>query len=325
MTKIIAPHAGSEDKRGRKKRVPQWGRRRRDKEGIVRVRSLMVLAAALACGLGVLLLGPPAATALCGLLPSTLAGDARLVETLFMLLIYGALALCAVAGARLFGVVPWAMGERPDRAAALGLLAGVTGLTAAMAVSAAVGALVVGTAPPTTLLPLLWGLALVAVQSAAEELFFRGWVQPVLAERLGTALAVLLAALLFAGLHIAGGVRSPLSLINLALGGVMFGLAAAQGRGIAGAIGLHIGWNGAEQLLFGLQPNPGAGSFGAFVDLDLTGIALWGGSGEGLNASLAMTLALLALIVPQAIAARDLLMRPPANAPALWRRRSVLR
>lgn len=289
------------------------------------MRPSLVLAAALLSGLAVLWLGPRCAVALGALLPAALAGDHRVVETLFMMLVYGALALCALVGARLFGRNACRAGDKPLCCVSLGLFAGVTGLVAAIAVSAAAGALVPGTAPGLSATPLLWGLLLVAVQAGGEELFFRGWVQPVLSERLGTVLAVLATALLFAGLHLAGGVRSPLSLLNLLLGGVMFGLAAAHGRGIAGAFGLHFGWNAAEQLLFGLLPNPGTGSFGALLDLDLVGLASLGGSAEGLNASLAMTLALLALIVPQAIAARRTLAGGSGDAPALWRRRSVLR
>ena len=294
-------------------------------QGNFGVRPSLVLASALLSGLAVLLLGPHCAVALCALLPAALASDHRVVETLFMLLVYGALAACALVGARLFGRNACRAGDKPLCCIALGLFAGVTGLIAAVAVSAAMGALVSGASSGLSVAALLWGLALVAVQAGSEELFFRGWVQPVLAERFGTALAVLATALLFAGLHLAGGVRSPLSLLNLLLGGVMFGLAAAHGRGIAGAFGLHFGWNATEQLVFGLQPNPGAGGFGALFDLDLAGPSWLGGSAEGLNASLAMTVALLALIVPQAIAARATLAGGSGDAPALWRRRSVLR
>ncbi|AHE57015.1 CPBP family intramembrane glutamic endopeptidase [Sphingomonas sanxanigenens] len=289
------------------------------------MRPSLALASALLSGLAVLLLGPRCASAVSALLPAALAGDHRVVETLFMLLVYGALAACALVGARLFGRSAWQVGDKPLCCIALGLFAGVTGLIAAVAVSAAAGTLVPGGSPGISLVPLLWGLSLVAVQAGSEELFFRGWVQPVLAERFGTALAVLVTALLFAGLHLAGGVRSPLSLLNLLLGGVMFGLAAAHGRGIAGAFGLHFGWNATEQLLFGLQPNPGTGGFGALLDLDLAGPGWLGGSAEGLNASLAMSLALIALIVPQAIAARRMLAGGSDDAPALWRRRTVLR
>ena len=72
---------------------------------------------------------------------------------------------------------------------------------------------------------------------------------------------------------------------------------AARAGGVAGAGGAHWAWNAAEQLLFGLDPNPGVGGFGALLDLDLVGAARWGGSAEGLNARWAMTVALLALLV----------------------------
>jgi membrane protease YdiL (CAAX protease family) len=102
-----------------------------------------------------------------------------------------------------------------------------------------------------------------------------------------------------------GGARSPTTLINLFLGGVLFGILAARGGGLAGAIAAHFSWNWSEQILLGLDPNPGVGSFGAWLDLDLAGPALWGGSEEGLNASLAMTMTLLALLVPLIILFRS--------------------
>jgi membrane protease YdiL (CAAX protease family) len=138
-------------------------------------------------------------------------------------------------------------------------------------------------------------------QSASEELLFRGWVQPVLVRGWGPAAAILITALAFAALHVAGGARTPLTLVNLMLGGILFGLLAWRSGGLAAPIAAHAGWNWAEAILFGLDPNPGAGGFGAIHDLDLLGTAWWGGSAEGLNASLAMTLTLVALILPLAV------------------------
>ena len=63
-------------------------------------------------------------------------------------------------------------------------------------------------------------------------------------------------------------------------------------------------WNGTEQLMLGLDPNPGVGSFGTLLDFDLTGPSIWGGSEEGLNASLAMSVALAVLLVPLVLAVR---------------------
>jgi membrane protease YdiL (CAAX protease family) len=141
--------------------------------------------------------------------------------------------------------------------------------------------------------------------TSVEEIFFRGWLQPVLSERFGVAVAVLLSTLAFAALHLMGGARSPTTLVNLFLGGLLFGLLAARGGGIAGAIGAHFAYNWSEQMVLGLDPNPGVGSFGSVLDYDLAGPAWWGGSDEGLNASIAMTIALLALLVPLLVLARD--------------------
>jgi membrane protease YdiL (CAAX protease family) len=85
-------------------------------------------------------------------------------------------------------------------------------------------------------------------------------------------------------------------LLNLFLGGVLFGLLAVRTVGLLAPICAHFGWNWGEQLLFGLDPNPGSSVFGAIFDRDLAGDALWGGSGEGLNASVIVTLTLVALV-----------------------------
>lgn len=144
---------------------------------------------------------------------------------------------------------------------------------------------------------LLAGTLLVLVQSGGEEVYLRGWFMPALARRWGAAPAIALSALLFAGLHMLGGARAPLTLVNMALGGVLFGLLAWRSGGIAVPIAAHFGWNWGESFLLGLDPNPGIGSYGAILNLDLTGARWLGGSDEGLNASVPMTLVLLALVL----------------------------
>jgi membrane protease YdiL (CAAX protease family) len=102
----------------------------------------------------------------------------------------------------------------------------------------------------------------------------------------------------FALLHFLGGARDPLSLANLFLGGLLFGVLAWAGASIWPAMAAHFMWNAIEQLVFGLDPNPGLGGFGALANLDLVGASAWGGSGEGLNASIGMAFALLAILTP---------------------------
>lgn len=230
-----------------------------------------------------------------------LASDGPSVETLFNLLIFAPLLVLGVAGAALERRNAFAAGARPAAALGLGLAVGFAGLAATVLYAWLAGTLTMTGQGAATAGLMLWGLGAIAVQVLGEEVYFRGWLQPALAARWGTAAAVVAAALAFALLHVAGGARAPMSLLNLFLGGLMFGLFTARGGGIAAATGAHLAWNSAEQLGYGLDPNPGVGGFGSYADWELTGAAIWGGSGEGLNGSIGMTIALAAILLPLAL------------------------
>ena len=58
-----------------------------------------------------------------------------------------------------------------------------------------------------------------------------------------------------------------------------------------------------EDILLGLDPNPGVAPTGSLVDLDLAGPALWSGGTDGMNGSLAATFVLLTLVVAMMAAA----------------------
>ena len=250
----------------------------------------------LAVAAAVVGIGPPLVAAL----PLASLGAAG-AEAVFTLLIFGALLVAGVVGAMLGGERAWRLGERPGAMVAIGAAMGAAGLVGATGLAAVAGT-VRATGGGSVSVLLLAGAAVIAVQVLAEEVFFRGWLQPVLVKAVGVPVAIGVVAVAFAGLH--GLARWPgaVGLANLALGGVLFGVLAARGGGIAGAFGAHAAWNGCEQLLLGLDPNPGIGGFGSLIDLDLIGSAGWGGSADGLNASWAMVTALLALLVPLAIA-----------------------
>ncbi len=152
----------------------------------------------------------------------------------------------------------------------------------------------------TNLALMLVGGGVILFQTAAEEIFFRGWFQPIVSRGWGEIAALTVTSIAFAALHIFSGARDPLSFLNLVLAGLFFGLLAIRTRGIAAPIAAHFAWNGSEQLMVGLDPNPGIGAFGAIWDFEITGSALWGGSPEGLNSSIAITCALLAMVIPLA-------------------------
>ncbi len=146
-----------------------------------------------------------------------------------------------------------------------------------------------------TALMLIGGSGLILFQTASEEFFFRGWLQPVLAKHFGAVAGIGGAAVAFSLLHVYGGASDPVSMVNLALGGIVFGLLAWRTGGLAAPMAAHFAWNWSEIVLFGLSPNPGIATFGAITDYDIVGSALWGGSEEGLNASLAISFVLAAV------------------------------
>lgn len=238
--------------------------------------------------------GPRVAAGLLILLGLTGAASG---EAVFTLAIFGALLMAGLIGGSVAGERAWRPGERSVAMLGFGLGIGAMALIGAVALTAIAGTLRHENGAGRSG-ALLAGAAVVAFQVVAEEVFFRGWLQPALARAIDTRVAVGVVAIAFAALHLLGGASGPVAFVNLALGGVLFGVLAARGGGVAGAVGAHFGWNALEQLGLGLDPNPGTGSFGAVADFDLAGAALWGGSPDALNASLAMTFALLTAVVP---------------------------
>lgn len=263
--------------------------------GRLHVTALITLAAVVAlCGIAVAF-GPAVAGVLVGE-GSTMSMPA--METVFTLTIFAPLIVVGVIGAAICGVNAVRPGDHPLAFALLGATIGLAGLVIAIVYASVAGTLTEGAASGSSATLIAWGAAVILVQVSGEEILFRGWLQPVLERAWGTAAAVGVTAVAFAGLHVMGGARSPVTLVNLFLGGVMFGILAAYGRGIAGAVAAHFAWNAVEQLGLGLDPNPGIGSFGALLDLEMAGAQAWGGSSEGMNASVAMTVTLLMIVVP---------------------------
>jgi membrane protease YdiL (CAAX protease family) len=260
----------------------------------------VLLAAVVLCFL--ILWGGPhlAGLVLSGLAPSNAAVD----ETIASTIVFGLLFAAGIAGAALCGFNAARPGPRAGLRLIEGAGIGLIGLLIAT-VLAAVAGVVHRSHGGTSAGLFVWGTAVIVLQAGSEEVFFRGWLQPVLVKAWG-APGIVVTAIAFAALHLVGGEATVVSVVNLALGGLLFGLLAARYGGIAAAVGAHFAWNWAEQLVLGLDPNPGNGSFGSILNLDLVGSSWWGGSHEGLNASIAMTFALAMLLAPLLIVrARD--------------------
>jgi len=217
----------------------------------------------------------------------------------FRIAIYGPVLLLGLLGLALFRVRPrTGAGGLKTRAAALATGVGAVVLLIGIAWATGVARPAARSFPGGSAWLLGAGTLLILLQVAAEELLFRGLLQPLLARVWGGAIAVAVAALGFAAVHFAGGWRDPISLVNIVLAGAWFGLLAWRTGGLAASVMAHFGYNWSEEMLFGASPNPGRGAFGSIVDLDLSGPAIWGGSVEGLNASVVLSLVLVLLIAP---------------------------
>jgi membrane protease YdiL (CAAX protease family) len=264
--------------------------------GINSPTGALVLLVAAAIGALAVILGAQAGFARVLEIATIAAWDPVLLESLFNIIVFGLLGLIA-------GVAIWLVGGRatPGPAAplsvAMGIVGGAAGLGVAIALSALAGTAQHGQGLTGGVTLLLAGAVLTLVQTGAEELYFRGWLQPHLEAGWGPWPGLVVTAAAFAGLHFVSDPFEAVSFGNLVLAGLWFGLLAQRSGGLALPIGAHFGWNWAEEMLFGATPNPGVSAFGTIFDWDLTGASLWGGSSSGLNASLSATFVLLAFVV----------------------------
>lgn len=180
-----------------------------------------------------------------------------------------------------------------------GLALGLAGFGLAVGLSALAGAITTGAAPAALdhrLTGMAIGALLIGFQAFGEELFFRGWLQPVLATRLGPWIGVLLTSALFAVAHAVNRKLGMAAFANDMLAGLVFGLLALRSGGLLAPFAAHFAWNWAEQCLLGLTPNPGVDSLGSLFDFDLVGPSLLGGGADELNGSILATVALAVMV-----------------------------
>jgi membrane protease YdiL (CAAX protease family) len=221
-----------------------------------------------------------------------------LSQTSFYVCVFLPLWLAALMGGAVEGRTVWRKEPRALLAIPAGLAIGGLGFGLALALAAAFGAVVGGTAPQAAVTGgVLIGALIVLFQAGGEEIFFRGWVQPVLCARFGPWIGLLVTAAMFTGLHLVVGARTPLAVLNLMLGGLLFGLLALRTGGLWAAFSAHFAWNWTESGVLGLDPNPGVAPTGALIDLDLAGPTIWSGGADGMNGSLAATAVLMTLVL----------------------------
>jgi membrane protease YdiL (CAAX protease family) len=131
---------------------------------------------------------------------------------------------------------------------------------------------------------LLVGYALIALifffQSFTEEVMFRGWMMSALAARWGLIAALIVNSVVFGLFHshhfLAGWALGGVAVLGLTMVGAFLSLLALSERSIAGAAGVHGGFNAGLILFYSAagfleDPKAGAGAAAADVLHDATG------------------------------------------------------
>lgn len=128
-----------------------------------------------------------------------------------------------------------------------------------------------------------------------EELFSRTYPLFVFAESYPIALAVLINGLLFGLLHAFNPNFTWLAMINISLAGMLFSMFTLYHHSINWAIGIHLGWNFAQGILFGYKVS-GTDTPGVLVAKP-TGVYYLSGGEFGVEGSLICTLVLVVVII----------------------------
>ncbi|MBT3319652.1 MAG: CPBP family intramembrane metalloprotease [Clostridia bacterium] len=86
------------------------------------------------------------------------------------------------------------------------------------------------------------------IQSAAEEILFRGYLMTALGNRVSTFWAVMISSAVFALLHLINGGATVSSIVQVFLLGALFAFYVVRSGNIWGACGMHFAWNFVQGL-----------------------------------------------------------------------------
>lgn len=95
------------------------------------------------------------------------------------------------------------------------------------------------------------------IQSAAEEILFRGYLLTTISNKIGVFWAVMVSSAIFALLHIINPGMTVLTMIQVFLLGAFFGFYVVRTNNIWGACGMHFAWNFLQ---------------GAFANIEIAGV-----------------------------------------------------
>ncbi len=139
---------------------------------------------------------------------------------------------------------------------------------------------------------ILWGLLLMLVISAAEEYIFRGVILRRLERKINPWLALFISSVLFAAVHLMNTDITPLAVLNIFLGGLLFGIAYMLTRSLAYVIFFHFGWNFIQGPVLGFAVS--GLPFASILKVEITKNNLINGGAFGFEGSIICSVILFA-------------------------------
>lgn len=140
---------------------------------------------------------------------------------------------------------------------------------------------------------LAWGCIALLV-GVFEESLLRGYLQYTLARGIGFWWAALFLSVAFALWHLSNGGESPLGLVVVGIGGLVFCLSLWYTKSLWWAIGFHAGWDWGQSYLYG-TPDSGLVTKGHLLASHPAGNPLWSGGATGPEGSLLILPVLMAM------------------------------
>jgi len=130
-------------------------------------------------------------------------------------------------------------------------------------------------------------LGVMSCAAVTEELAFRGALFRILEEKAGTWGALVASGLVFGGLHLINPDATLWGGLAIAMeAGLMFGALYAATRSLWLTIGVHLGWNVAEEGIFGTAVSGSGSHTGGLLHASVSGPQILSGGSFGPEASI---------------------------------------
>jgi hypothetical protein len=128
-----------------------------------------------------------------------------------------------------------------------------------------------------------------AVQASAEEMIYRGWLQNVMAVRIGAPIAIVIATIAFTGAHSRNPGFGFLPCVNLVLFAVFLSLLSLRTGGLWACCAWHATWNWSFNNIWGVPLSGLPPDGGSALAFSLTGPSLFTGGAWGPEGGLLAT------------------------------------